>query len=439
MDRIESPVRPVPVAEKSTGIRLFDPTSNAFVCAKMSRIVATQAAASGGTICTNYFSREGCRSGPSCPYVHVAGKEHTWQLIEPLLSPEGKYMPGFVVRCYDVSMVKYLEIPSGVVMPTSGSASYIDQFNNSGENFKARYQLCGQFTGTGVCAAAERCNGIHCIATNFSSFQCHDTHVGDEPSLLRYYRRLPPDVTVRAYQQNSSEDYEDFSGDRVLLTQGAQLYADLFRSEGNQFPRKKMQHCAHFRLKRLCRMGEACKFIHVVPTNPATSSVASAPALGTLPNGTDDEVRGFVQASTTSPLRSPRSDSTESPLSDKNVVVKTATRRSGYRSPTLADVPSGPTATTAKPTLGNVAAMFASRIPPQHAQAPTQEAFAYPQNPSTQVRVQFAPQPGAYYAPAGAQFQLPPQQQQQQQGIGYYPTVPNYFFGGSPPLNPPQS
>jgi hypothetical protein len=142
-------------------------------------------------------------------------------------------------------------------------------------------------------------------------------------------------------------------------------------------------------------MGEACKFIHVIsPTKPPTpppepSACGSAvePLALLRPAATattDDEIRRLVQGD---PARSPRSESTESPLSEKGVNLKT-TRRSGYRSPTLADVPLH--AAAPRPSFGSIAAMFASQIshpsqapPPLQAPGPV-DPFGYPCLPQNQ-------------------------------------------------------
>lgn len=355
-----------PIHDRAPPIQLLNPATGRMVNVKPSRTSATAAPLhSGSTLCCDFLDRAGCQAGAFCNSVHVMGKEQLWESIVPTVNPEsGTYLSGFHVSCYDPSMVKYLSLPSDTVTPTSGSANYVSMFNEHGENFKARFQVCKMMHDTNTCASGNGCTGIHTSLKTFSGVLGQETHVCDEET-LSLYRRLPEDVTVRVYQQNSTDDYNEFSGDQVLLTLGAQQYQDAFIGEGRRIPRKKMQHCAHFRLKRLCRMGPGCKFIHVISLENQPPG-APQPLL-------DDDIEGALLSQTSHPRpESPRSGA-ESPLvtNEVNIIVRERSRGAGYRSPLGVNSvgsrttspqlpPSQPKAKGMGP--GDVAAMLAMRI-----------------------------------------------------------------------------
>lgn len=352
-----------PVNDRAPPVRLLDPRTNRIVNVKVSRTTTTAAALqNGATLCRDFLDRSGCQAGAYCQLVHVVGKEHIWEPITPTVSAHGTYVSGFTVNCYDAHMVKYLSIPSEVVIPTAGSGNYISIFNDNGENFKARFQVCKEFLETSACSQSGSCSDIHTIIKDFRNLHGRETHVCDD-DVLPLYRRLPSDVTVRVYQQNSAEDFHDFPGDQVLLTQGAQQYLDAFASEGRQIPRKKMQHCAHFRLKRLCRVGADCKFIHVVLSDGSVAAPLSSAA------DEDMEFDSAIASQTSMPPRESYRSGLESPIGEVNVIVRERARGSGYKSPVSIELLEGTNSPPLAPqvkakTMGpaDIAAMLALRM-----------------------------------------------------------------------------
>ncbi|CUG94359.1 Hypothetical protein, putative [Bodo saltans] len=363
LNRARSPVTAIrsPIHDRAPPIQLHDPQTGRMVNVKPSRTTATAAPLhSGGTLCREFLERTGCQAGSYCNSVHVVGREHIWESFIPNVTERGTYVRGFHVSCYDPNMVKYLILPSDTVTPTSGSANYISMFNEHGENFKARFQVCKMMFDVSSCTNGSACSDIHTSLKDFSGVLGQETHVCDEET-LPLYRRLPEDVVVRVYQQNSTDDFHEFSGEKVLLTLGAQQYLDAFMNEGRRIPRKKMQHCAHFRLKRLCRMGPGCKFIHVVIDGQSGST-----------NPLDEDMDSYALASQSSHPRmeSPHSRTDSPVMTEVNVIVREKTRGSGYRSPlsvnsrtTSPQLPPSQTQSQ-KPKMGpaDVAAMLAMQI-----------------------------------------------------------------------------
>ncbi|KAH9582287.1 hypothetical protein LSM04_009211 [Trypanosoma melophagium] len=244
-------------------IRLVCPCSNIVVCTRLNRVVPTAARAqNGAAVCEEYMYKQTCPLGEYCPKVHVA-QEYTWQYItQDINKNTGLYEAGFFVQCYDPRMTRYYNIPSEFILPTRGSNEYVKMHNEHGANFKAKFKLCEAMTMEGKCDFGATCEDIHTVFEDLSVVESTTTHIA-EPEMLMHYPRLRPDIIVRVFEQNSNESYVNYTGDQVLVTLGARQYVTAFDAEGT-IPKKKMQHCAHFRTKHLCRMGENCRFLHVV-------------------------------------------------------------------------------------------------------------------------------------------------------------------------------
>uniref|UniRef100_A0A146LQV0 C3H1-type domain-containing protein n=1 Tax=Lygus hesperus TaxID=30085 RepID=A0A146LQV0_LYGHE len=86
---------------------------------------------------------------------------------------------------------------------------------------------------------------------------------------MQNYPRLDKNILVRVFLPNSNEEYQEFVGDDVIRTAGATQYEEAFIRE-NGIPSIKMQHCAHFQNKKLCRLGDGCRFLHVISVALAT-------------------------------------------------------------------------------------------------------------------------------------------------------------------------
>ncbi|PBJ71952.1 hypothetical protein BCY84_16172 [Trypanosoma cruzi cruzi] len=323
-------------------IRLVCPRSNTVVCTRLNRVLPTLAKAqSGAAVCEDFMYAQSCPYGESCTKVHVP-KEHTWTYITPDINRStGLFEPGFIVHCYGPRMTQYYPIQSEFVLNTRGSREYVKMYNEHGDNFKAKFKLCESMLTRGECSLGEACDDIHAIRNDVWNMESNTTHIA-EPELLANYPRLPANITVRAFEQNSKDSFVDYPGDQVLLTLGSRQYLTAFEAEGT-IPKKKMQHCAHFRTNHLCRRGESCRFLHVV-TDAAGSPVNS--------------IVGEVSPNSTSRGDSPSSDITVNPrvrhngpwMSGSQVALMVAQRFTGA---TDAASPKFNQGTVVEPMLSN--------------------------------------------------------------------------------------
>ncbi|KEG07231.1 hypothetical protein DQ04_10491010 [Trypanosoma grayi] len=279
-------------------IRLVCPCTNSVVCTRLSRVLPTAARGqNGAAVCEDFMHTQSCRLGELCPKVHVA-QEHTWNYITHDINRNtGLYEPGFILQCYDPCMTHYYSIPSEFIFPTRGSNEYVKMHNEHGDNFKAKFKLCDAMTNKGKCELGATCEDIHTAFQDLSEVEGNATHIA-EPAMLMRYPRLRTDVIVRVFEQNSNEAWVDYPGDQVLVTLGSRQYMAAFDAEGT-IPKKKMQHCAHFRTKNLCRMGENCRFLHVVT-----------------------DINGLLGNSVTSGVSPYSTSRGDSPTSDINVNVR---------------------------------------------------------------------------------------------------------------------
>ncbi|KAG5489950.1 hypothetical protein JKF63_00068 [Porcisia hertigi] len=223
-------------------------------------------------LCLNFLSPQGCIHGSGCDKVHIAGLEYTWpQIVAEVMEKDGKkaYSTGFFVHCYDPTLTRYYKVPSGSVYVTKGSADYVNMFNDHGDNFKMKFKLCAATLERTVCEKGEECEDIHCSLADLEMVRqssANATHINNAEAMADV-PRLPADMTVRVFNQNSNDTWRDYPGGNLLITAGARAYQKQYEQEMNCVPaRKRMQHCAHFRLKDMCRLGESCRFLHVLPT-----------------------------------------------------------------------------------------------------------------------------------------------------------------------------
>lgn len=254
-------------------IRLVCPCSNMVVCTRLDRVIPTFAKAqSGAAVCEDFLNNQSCPFMESCCKVHVL-KEHTWNYITPDVNRcTGLFEPGFTVHCYGPRMEHYYPIRSEYVLKTRGSLEYVKMYNEHGDNFKGKFKLCEDMLSCGKCNMGEACDDIHAIRNDVWNMESNTTHIFESDMLARY-PRLPARILVRAFEQNSKDCFVDFPGDQVLQTFGSRQYLTAFEAEGN-IPKKKMQHCAHFRTNRLCRRGESCRFLHVVTETSGSPGIS---------------------------------------------------------------------------------------------------------------------------------------------------------------------
>ncbi|CCW67066.1 unnamed protein product [Phytomonas sp. Hart1] len=223
-------------------------------------------------LCQDFLSLRGCAHGSGCEKVHVAGMEYMWCPIEPsTLVKDGKemYKPGFRIHCYDSVLTTYYDIPSEIIEVTRGSETYVEMFNEHRDNFKTKIKICPCVLCDDICKKGKECLNIHCSRKDFCEVQeknTRSTHINHAPQ-MKDVPRLPADMIVRVFDQNSYKNYHDYPGTNVLITEGAKNYIKYCERKMNNIPfSKRMQHCAHFRLKEMCRLGASCRFLHVLPT-----------------------------------------------------------------------------------------------------------------------------------------------------------------------------
>ncbi|KPI89237.1 hypothetical protein ABL78_1660 [Leptomonas seymouri] len=248
--------------ERITTVRFVQPSTGELMCTKLNRVQRTKAKPGSDAQLCESFLKGHCEAGNSCQFVHVP-KQYLWRQLEPQVDPESYfYFPGFNIRCYTPDMDVYYDIPSEYVYQTCGSDRYVELFNDNGDNFKDKCRLCPDLQLQGQCDKNETCEDIHCAVQDLSQFPHITTHRATAAALANC-ERMPQDLVVRVYQPNTPGDGVDFMGNDVLRTAGAMQYEEAYRQAGG-VPSLKMQHCAHFQTKKLCRMGDGCRFLHIV-------------------------------------------------------------------------------------------------------------------------------------------------------------------------------
>lgn len=267
--------------ERITTVRFIHPATGYTMCTKLNRVQRTKAKPENGAkLCENFLSGH-CDSGNNCVNLHVP-KQYLWRHLDPHVNPATYlYTPGFNIRCYTPDMDMYYDIPSEFIYQTAGSDRYVDLFNDNGDNFKDKCRLCPVLQEKGSCPQNAGCEDIHCCAADLSQFPCIRTHRATEEA-VKHYDRLPSDMVVRVYQPNTSDDGVNFPGNDLLRTAGATQYEEAYH-QANGIPSLKMQHCAHFQNKKLCRMGDGCRFLHVVSIALATPMIDDEASLRTSP------------------------------------------------------------------------------------------------------------------------------------------------------------
>lgn len=282
--------------ERITTVRFIQPSTGETMCTKLNRVQRTKTKPENdGELCESFLKGH-CDSGNGCQYVHVP-KQYLWRLLSPHVDPKALfYFPGFNIRCYTPDMDVYYDIPSEFIYQTKGSDRYVELFNDNGDNFKDKCRLCPNLQSRGMCDNNELCDDIHCAVADLDQFPHIATHRATREAVARY-EHMPRELVVRVYQPNTPGDGMDFRGDDVLRTAGATQYEDAYRQCGG-IPSLKMQHCAHFQTKKLCRMGDGCRFLHVVSValaSPApeeeisrrsspTPASTPAPAVSSVPS-----------------------------------------------------------------------------------------------------------------------------------------------------------
>lgn len=287
------------VPEKTPTVRLFNTATQRVNHVKLNRITPTVANISTdffvsdaspvrtptNKMCPTFLSTQSCTLGAECPFVHIMDISKTWEPVDAKTTEvDGKaqYLPGFVFHCYDPSQTHYLSVPSETIQVTKGSSEYILSYNQHGENFKSKYVLCQQFMeSNGMCEYADQCPHLHCTEKDVNRLCANNaaniTHLNNALA-MQNVPRLPKDMVVRAFDQNSLNTYNDYPGSDVLITVGARTYVKNVEGEHlNPSTRRRMQHCAHFRLKEMCRLGENCRFLHVLTSQEGMDNRTGVP------------------------------------------------------------------------------------------------------------------------------------------------------------------
>ncbi|CAD2214115.1 hypothetical protein AGDE_14859 [Angomonas deanei] len=260
-DRKSPNGRPSTYYERTTTVRFVMPSTGRAHCTKLNRVIPTKAEVRSGALLCKHFLDGRCNSGPNCRFIHVP-PSFLWKYLIPVTNREF-YERGFSLRCFSPDMTCYYDIPSEYIYATNGSCKYIDLYNLNGDNFKEKFKICKNLQQNYRCDLGAQCEDIHCCTHDLSSFQQIHTHVANERA-MSLYEKLPGDITVRVYTAHTDNQVvEDFNGSDVLRTAGATQYEEAYR-EQRGIPNLKMQHCVHFQNNKMCRLGDGCRFIHVV-------------------------------------------------------------------------------------------------------------------------------------------------------------------------------
>jgi hypothetical protein len=234
-----------------------------------SKIVRTQGSDAIGPnlipiyLCQEYLSAA-CQQGAACQFLHANGSSSAgWNYIplENRVNLDGvtPHEAGWSVQAYDNELTNFLDIPSQYVIQTHGSVNYATQFNDHGPTGKFRFQMCKDYSGRGGCANGGKCPYIHTHSSSFSastSTAIHVNYVLDDVTSSRY-PTLPAGLIFRVHDPNLRSQVKDVPSEVILRTHGSELYL------ANPQPRYRLQHCAHFYLKKICNRGPWCNFIHV--------------------------------------------------------------------------------------------------------------------------------------------------------------------------------
>nr|CCC93668.1 unnamed protein product [Trypanosoma congolense IL3000] len=215
--------RPTSPGRRIHTLRLVRPTDGATICARADRVLPTRHEPRHGmSVCEEYLTTLSCPEESQCSKVHVAA-EHVWDFIQLDFDQTTSFCEGFKVHCYMPDMSWYYIIPSEFIFKTRGSADYVTDYNECGINSKNKFTLCTNMVKDKKCMLGRCCKDIHTSLPDLSHVEGNSTHLVD-PSWLPKYPRLGSEVVVRVFNQNSGEDYCDFPGDQVLVTEGAEHY-----------------------------------------------------------------------------------------------------------------------------------------------------------------------------------------------------------------------
>ena len=118
--------------------------------------------------------------------------------------------------------------------------------------------LCPQYLTAG-CPAGQTCVFLHAkITYGYVPPEKNGVHVKyilDVSSAL--YDMQPKGNMLKVFEPNLP-DFKKVPSEYVLRTHGSDAFM------ANPLSRVKLQHCAHFYLKKVCNRGPTCNFIHVV-------------------------------------------------------------------------------------------------------------------------------------------------------------------------------
>ena len=188
---------------------------------------------------------------PSLPKSQKQWKHIPMDPHAPITSMT-KFPPGWKFSVFNSHVTMYYEVPSENVQPTHGAIRYIEHFNEAGPYTKFRFQLCHNHRN-GLCRKGFDCTYIHAMSL---PRPC-TVHVNG----LMGYNRLPAGLQICVHPTNSNGTSEVIASENILLNFGSErAYREAF--QGTSTPQHPPQHCAHFRYKRVCNLGDQCAFIH---------------------------------------------------------------------------------------------------------------------------------------------------------------------------------
>eukprot|EP00760_Papus_ankaliazontas_P000986 PhM_4_TR10343/c0_g1_i4/m.23532 len=195
--------------------------------------------------------------------------------IEPMV-PQGAAMPlthnaGFVFKVFSFSWDQFVSVPSQMVLRTAGSERYIAE-QRAGRRHQTHFHMCKNFATGLMCKKGATCPFIHAqyadVDLENGTVEASPVHLSMEvPSLDgALYPRHPAGFVLSVCEPNRLSSMRYLNSEYVYVTEGSKAFmAANFGPNASPSPSNAyIKHCAHFFLKKMCRMGHRCNFLHAV-------------------------------------------------------------------------------------------------------------------------------------------------------------------------------
>eukprot|EP00760_Papus_ankaliazontas_P034910 PhM_4_TR7547/c0_g1_i1/m.58618 len=194
-------------------------------------------------------------------------------------------------KLFDTEFTKVYRVPPNQVIPTQGSAEYVDYENtpswlrrSKGQQQGTRkpFFMCSEFERTqGTCEHGNQCHNIHAAVWN-SHVKVQIIHVR-RAETLGQHRTLDAGRTVTVHDRQSGVT-EEYPSQCILQTKGSD---DWLQCPGDT---RRVYHCSHFYQHGMCTRGPQCTFFHAIKTT-APPPVATAPSPMSVTNTSSANIR----------------------------------------------------------------------------------------------------------------------------------------------------